>query len=302
MSNWKWTNFNPKVSQSDKRDRDGAISKGEKFVEKHFNELALSTFVAVPVVDHTRVILNVKMMYPPKSPLEAFWTGKENQEFVRKFVKALEDTQLWALELWDAKENDKENEGKTFHDLIGEQEETPEEDEVKPEKPILLMNTLEISAYFAGLLKYLYKKENVLKYKLWAKKNKTGDLIEEPTKLKMYDMRAEAILPRNDFVGSGSGGPNIGNRLKIVSAYLLSKLGFDHNTYCVEIPPLHKDVTIDFDNFEDMLDSKKPKAGKATSRLMLAKMNAAKKRKDRNVVDNEDMGEEETRKEKKRKS
>ena len=101
MSNWKWTNFNPKVSQSDKRDRDGAISKGEKFVEKHFNELALSTFVAVPVVDHTRVILNVKMMYPPKSPLEEFWTGKENQEFVRKFVKALEDSQLWALELWE---------------------------------------------------------------------------------------------------------------------------------------------------------------------------------------------------------
>ena len=35
---------------------------------------------------------------------------------------------------------------------------------------------------------------------------------------------------------------------------------------------------------------------------MLAKMNAAKKRKDRNVVDNKDMREEETRKEKKRKS
>ena len=80
----------------------------------------LSSFVAVPIVDHSWAILNVKMMYPPKSPLENFWNWKENQSFVNNFVKALEDTQLFALELWDAKENDFENDGNAFHDLVGE--------------------------------------------------------------------------------------------------------------------------------------------------------------------------------------
>jgi hypothetical protein len=171
MSNWKWTNFHPKVSGTDKRDRDGAVSKGEKFVEKNFNELALSSFVAVPLVDHTRSILNVKMIYPPKSPLEAFWKSKENKEFINKFIKSMEDTQLWALELWDAKENDDQKGGNTFYNLVGGDEDcTKEEDEIKPDKPIFTMNTAEMYAYFPQLLKYLYKREGLAKYKLWAKK------------------------------------------------------------------------------------------------------------------------------------
>ena len=56
MCDWKWNDFNPKVTQSDKRDRDAAIKKGEKYVMKNFNELALSSFVAVPIVDHSRAI------------------------------------------------------------------------------------------------------------------------------------------------------------------------------------------------------------------------------------------------------
>ena len=278
MSNWKWSEFNPKVTQSDKRDRDGAIVKGQKFVQKNFNELALSSFVAVPVVDHSRAILNVKMIYPPKSPLEEFWNCTENKIFVTKFVKALEDTQLYALELWDAKEKDLANEGNAFLDLVGEDDLTTKEDDLKPQKPIFAMNTIEISAFFTTLLKYLYKEEGVKKFKLWAKKTKNGEIIEEPTKLKAYDVTAEGILPRTDFIGTGSGGPNIGNRLKIVTAYLLSKIGFDHNSYCKEIPANYKDVEIDFDNHENLV-SKKTKITKPTSRLQLAKINGAKKRK-----------------------
>ena len=171
-------------------------------MEKNFNELALSSFVAVPVVDHTRSILNVKMIYPPKSPLETFWKAKENQEFINKFVKSMEDTQLWILELWDAKETD--DDGRTFYDLIGGDEDTPKEDDMKPDKPIFTMNTTEMYAYFPRLLKFLYKTEGVTEYRLWAKKSKEGDIIEEPTKLEMYDTKAEAILARNDFIGSGS--------------------------------------------------------------------------------------------------
>ena len=218
------------------------------------------------------------MMYPPKSPLENFWNCKENQPFVIKFVKALEDTQLFALELWDAKENDLENDGKTFHDLVGEDSKRTKEDDLKPQKPIFAMNTLEISSFFASLLKHLYKEEGVDKFKLWAKKEKNGDILEAPTKLKAYDEKAEKILPRNDFIGSGSGGPNIGNKLKMVSAYLLSKIGLDHNSYCKEIPPRYKDVQIDFENYDDNIP-KKAIITKPTSRLQQAKINGAKKRK-----------------------
>ena len=38
MSNWNWSNFNPKVTKNDKRDRDSAVTKAEKFVEKNFND------------------------------------------------------------------------------------------------------------------------------------------------------------------------------------------------------------------------------------------------------------------------
>ena len=30
MSDWKWSSFEPKVTKTDKRDRDGAVSKAEK--------------------------------------------------------------------------------------------------------------------------------------------------------------------------------------------------------------------------------------------------------------------------------
>ena len=66
MSNWKRSKFNPKVTQTDKRDRDGAITKAEKFVEKNFNELPLSSFVAVSVVDKNQSILQVRAIFPSK--------------------------------------------------------------------------------------------------------------------------------------------------------------------------------------------------------------------------------------------
>ena len=96
--------------------------------------------------------------------------------------------------------------------------------------------------------------------------------------MKAFDDTAEGILPRTDFIGTGSGGPNIGNRLKIVSAYLLSNIGLDHNSYCKEIPPRYKDVQVDFKNYENLV-SKNSKITEPPSRLQRAKINVAKKRK-----------------------
>ena len=34
MTSWKWANFDPKVMKTDKHDRDGAVAKAEKLIEK----------------------------------------------------------------------------------------------------------------------------------------------------------------------------------------------------------------------------------------------------------------------------
>ena len=110
------------------------------------------------------------------------------------------------------------------------------------------MNKEEISVYFAELLKYCYSLEHKVKYKLWAKKDKTGKIVTDATPLDIYDAKAENILPRSEFVGRGSGGSNISYKLKMVSAYLLHKMEKDHNTYCDTIPHEYDPVEVDFDN------------------------------------------------------
>ena len=281
-SSWKWSSFCPKVTQSDKRDRDGLVTKGEKFVERNFNELGLSSFVAVPVVDKDRNILQVRALFPPKSPLETFWNAPEQKPFVLNFIKAMQDTQLFALELWDAKDQDQEHGGHTFEDRLGldDEEEEATEQVPKPEKPIFSMNKDEISMYFGILLKFCYKREKMTKYKLWVKKSKsTGEVLEEATDLEIYDAKAKKIMPREDYWGRGSGGPNVAMRMKMVSGYILSKLEKDHNLYCEVMPPLYKPVEVDFER-ADMMDhdlvDKATKSKKPASRLMKAKLAAAK--------------------------
>ena len=108
-----------------------------------------------------------------------------------------------------------------FTEMVGNdsEEEDDEEDEIKvkiekPIKPIFAMTTDEVMCYFGILLKSLYKEEGVLKYKLWSTV-KNGVVIKKATELKCYDKKCEEILPRDDFVGRGSGGANIRNKLVI---------------------------------------------------------------------------------------
>ena len=119
--NWKWEEFAPRIVQSDKRDRENAVAKGWRMVNKNFNELGLSSFTAVPVIDRNRTIEKIVHSYPPKSPLEAFFMDKGNAKFVKGLDKAIEDTQMWALELWDlldAAEND-DIAKKKFQEMVG---------------------------------------------------------------------------------------------------------------------------------------------------------------------------------------
>ena len=218
-------------------------------------------------------------MYPPNSPLEAFLTNKENKKFMKGLNKAIEDTQMWALELWDMKEkvdldNDEEARLK-FKEIVGESESEEEVDDdevkiVKPDKPIFALTADEAAVFFGALLKNLYEIEGIKEYKLWAKKV-NGETMKTATKLDHYDKKAEEILPRDSYIGRGSGGPNIGNKIKLVSAYLLSQFNIDHNSHARTIPSNYRTVDIDFENYDDLITNPKNKRRPIKSRAEKAK-------------------------------
>ena len=65
------------------------LLKAVRFVKRNFNDLGLSSFVSVPVVDKNRSIEKVVHVYPPNSPLEAFVKNKENKNFMKGLKKLL---------------------------------------------------------------------------------------------------------------------------------------------------------------------------------------------------------------------
>ena len=122
--------------------------------------------------------------------------------------------------------------------MVGFEVQKEETDVVpKPVKPIFALNTTDMSSYYAEFQKYLYRREGIERFKLWATKDKAGNVTKEPTPLKIYDQKAEEILERTKFIGAGSGGLNIGNRLKVVTSYLLNEIGIDHNEHCEYCQP-----------------------------------------------------------------
>ena len=205
------------------------------------------------------------MYTPPNSPLAEFMEDMENKKYIKKLEKAIKNTQLWALELWEAKELGEEGRER-FIEILGvgdddlAEQVTKSKDQIpEPSKPIFAMNGDEIGAYHGMLLRHLYKREGIEKFKLWAKKDKDGKVITEATKLEIYDDKAQDILPRNAFIGRGSGGASIGNKLKVVDAYLLSKLKIDHNNFCIDKPATYRPIEVNFEEYETLFDQPKPR-------------------------------------------
>ena len=85
-----------------------------------------------------------------------------------------------------------------------------------------IVSRVSVAMFFGPFLRNLYALEGIQNFKLWSSINEDGTVDKEKkaTWLKVYDAKAKEILPRDEFIGRGSGGANIGNRLKIVSAYL----------------------------------------------------------------------------------
>ena len=281
--NWKWEEFSPKIIQTDKRERENVALKGIKMIKKNFNELGISSFMSVPIIDRNRAVKKIVHVFPPNSPLEGFFRNGDNKKFVKGLEKAIEDTQMWALELWDLKDDETEDSKKRFNDLVGVEEEDIENDDdleiKKPEKPIFAMTADEIAVFFGQLLKDLYKLEGKSKFKLWAKRDVDSNVVTEATTLKVYDDKAEEILPRQSYIGRGSGGPNIGNKLKICAAYLLSQHSIDHNTFAEVGPSSYRNVNINFENYDDLVSASMKNSKVSKSRAAKAKSVVVKQKK-----------------------
>ena len=57
--NWKWEEFSPKIIQMEKRERENVAIKGIKMIKKNFNELGISSFMSVPIIDRNRAVKKI---------------------------------------------------------------------------------------------------------------------------------------------------------------------------------------------------------------------------------------------------
>ena len=166
---------------------------------------------------------------------------------------------------------------------------------MKPDKPIFALTADEAAVYHGLLLKSLYELEGIKECRLWAKRESDGTVKEEnrATKLACYDEKAEEILARNSFIGRGSGGPNIGNKLKLVEAYLLSKFSIDQITFANSIPTMYRKVKIDFENYDDLVNTnKRRKPTKSRADKARQKPSTGTQKRQLEVVDEESSDEE----------
>ena len=151
MEKLDWSEFDPKQDQQDKRSRDGCVTKAVTYVKNNFNQLGVCSFVSVPLVNASRSIGKIVHVYPPNSPLANFIENPENKRFVKNLDKAIKDSQLWALELWEAKQMGEDG-NERFGELLGlsdneltEEVLTKKDDIPKPSKPLFAMNSDEIA-------------------------------------------------------------------------------------------------------------------------------------------------------------
>ena len=68
--NWDWKKFNPRVRQTDKREREGLVIKGRKMVEKNLFELGTSSLVCVPEVNLDRTFKKINHIFHQILPLK----------------------------------------------------------------------------------------------------------------------------------------------------------------------------------------------------------------------------------------
>merc|ERR1711936_1071759 len=103
------------------------------------------------------------------------------------------------------------------------------------------MNRNAIEQYFPGFIKKCYEFEGKKPRRIFGAK-----LGTEADPLDLYDATAEQILNRKSYHGRGSGKKRIGRKLKLLLAYMMARLGLDHNQFAVSLPDGSSPVLLDW--------------------------------------------------------
>ena len=85
--NWDWKKFNPRVRQTDKREREGLVIKGRKMVEKNLFELGTSLLVCVPEVNLDRTFKKINHQILPLKDSSTTGATGPSSEVLTKLLR-----------------------------------------------------------------------------------------------------------------------------------------------------------------------------------------------------------------------
>ena len=213
------------------------------------------------LISADRSVDKVEIILPPipNTPIEEYM--REHPDLVMGMKSAMVRTQLQLGLLWNARvKGDREEFAKLLNVEDIEEEEEEEEGgefaDLTPPVPILQMSLDELTAYFSKLMKRLLDMQGE-KGRLWAGPGKpagkkTTNIVVNLLYLSLtgridwYDETAESILPRDSYQGRGTGGEGIAGKLRMVTCYLLAKIGKDHNSWFSSVKPGFQPTVLDF--------------------------------------------------------
>ena len=186
---------------------------------------------------------------------------------------ALKQTQVLTAQLLEARHN---QDGEGFRTLLQlplnpkcepEPGSDPGKFFSKPEVPVLVMKRGAIEQYFSTFMKKCYEYEGKRPRRMFGTEDGA-----DPDPLQLYDETADQILSRwkigflsfqfflfrKRYLGRGRSGPRIRRRLVLVVAYLLTRLGLDHNLFCVSQPASYRPVLLDWSEPRELLLDRVP--------------------------------------------
>lgn len=223
-------------------------------------KFGVASFSLACQVNSDRSVDKVEVSLPPipNTPLEDFL--RENADLMRGLKTAICRTQLQLGLLWSAKSKGDKEEFARLLNLDDMEEEEVEEEELgdlTPPFPIIQMSLDQLTAYFSKLIKRLLEMQGE-KGRLWAGSGKPAGkkttyivinlqyMSIITGRIDAYDEVAESILPRNGYQGRGTGGEGIAGKLRMVTCYLLGKIGKDHNSWFHDVKPGFVPTVLDF--------------------------------------------------------
>ena len=222
----KYSDFDPQLTnQNDKRNLKRARDDMEAAIVKYYNVLGLPAFAGLPIVDAKRGVIGMEI-FTMNDALKNVFTEELKAEILEAFQESLIEILTKIKDINDGLDIDDGN--------------TAAEETVKipkPPKPVFTMNSGEADAYFSVLKSAIALKDGVVIKRKWAKR-KNGVVIHEPTPIPSFAQHVENIIPSNHYFGANTKFEpgNLLWRLQLASAYLLTKMGEDFNTFAKNIP------------------------------------------------------------------